>query len=876
MKKALKIFGIILLIFVALLMVIPFAFQSQIQDMVKRFINDNLNAKVEFSDVSLSFIRSFPQAHVSVSDLLITNFEPFKDETFLSSKNVVFTMSIKELFKNTEKEPITINSIAINEALLTLKTDKFGNDNYDITKDEENISTESKTNGFSFDIEHYSINNSALTYIDEASKTLVYITELNHTGKGVFSADKSELDTKSEAHMTFAMDSINYLNNNPIKLDAVIGMDLNNSKYTFKENKGFINKLPLEFNGYVQLLENGQEVDITFENPESSFKNFLAVMPEVYSKNIENVETTGNFKVKGLIKGLVSEETIPNLDINITSNNASFKYPDLPKRVENISIHTAIKNTTGKTDDTYVDIKTLDFKIDNDTFKSSAVLKNITGNMLVNAAIDGTINLGNISKAYPFDIEKELSGILKAKLNTAFDMNAIETNAYERIKNNGSISLKDVVFSSESLANPVNISKADVSFNSENIALNSFNAKTGGSDFNLTGSIKNLLGFLLSDAKLQGNFNANSNTFKVSDFMTEEVATSTEKKPNTDTSSLKIPAFLDCTINAEANTVVYDNLSLKNVKGKLIIKDEQAVLENMSSDIFDGQLAISGLVSTKSSKPIFDMDLGVKSFDIAKSFNGLELFQSLAPIAKVLQGKLNTSLNLKGSLGEDFSLDLNSISGNAFAELLANTISSKDNPLLNKLGGALSFIEFDKLNLNDLKANLVFDDGKVSVKPFNVTYNDISIQISGSHSFDKKLDYNAVFNVPAKYLGSDVNRLIGKIDDSNINNISIPVTANIAGTYSNPSLQTDLTTGVASLTKQLVEVEKQKLLNQGKDKANSMLGGLLGGSSKPIETDSTATTKADTTKTNTNTVEKEIKNVLGGLIKNRKKKDTIN
>ena len=115
--------------------------------------------------------------------------------------------------------------------------------------------------------------------------------------------------------------------------------------------------MPLEFQGYVKLLEEGQEVDITFENPESSFKDFLAVIPETYSKNIENVETTGDFKVNGIIKGMVSEETIPTLDINIISNNASFKYPDLPKRVENITINTSIKNTTGNADDTYVDIQ---------------------------------------------------------------------------------------------------------------------------------------------------------------------------------------------------------------------------------------------------------------------------------------------------------------------------------------------------------------------------------------------------------------------------------------------------------------------------------------------------------------------------------------
>ncbi len=885
MKKFLKIIGITVLVILLLLIVLPFAFQGQIKKTVKNVINENLNANVEFADVSLSFIRSFPQAYVNVDDLVITNFEPFKDETFLSAKNIAFTMSIKELFKNAEEEPIIVNSIEIDEALMTLQVDAFGNSNWDITKTDStavvNPSEKSDTSSnFTFDIEDYAIKNSALTYIDAVSNTQMYITELNHTGTGTFSAETSELDTKSEANVSMTIDSVQYLNNNSVKLDALIGLDLDNQKYTFKENKGFINKLPLTFNGYVQLIEEGQEIDITFENPESSFKDFLAVIPEAYSKNIENVETSGDFKVNGIIKGKVTETTIPTLDISIKSNNASFKYPDLPKSVSNINIDTAIKNTTGNVDDTFVEIKTLNFKIDQDVFKSSATIRNLTKNMLVNADIDGVLNLGNLSKAYPIDFDKELSGILKAKLNMAFDMEAIDTNAYERIKASGTMNVSDVVFSSEELVNPIQISKADMNFNPTTVSLNSFVAKTGTSDFSATGTINNLLGFMLSDQKLKGNFKLDSNKLVLGDFMAEESATAetkttSEKSTNAKASTsegMKIPDFLDCTINANAKTVVYDNLTLKDVTGTLIIKDEEANLQNLTSSIFNGILAVTGKVSTKTDTPVFDFNLGADGFDISESFQQMELLQNLAPIANVLQGKLNTVISLKGTLNNEMGLNMNSLTGSALAELLTTDIKQEEGSLLSKLDGALSFVDFTKLNLKDLKANLEFANGKVNVKPFNINYQDIDMVVSGSHGFDKTIDYSAVLDVPAKYLGSEVNRLIGKINDNEVNNLTIPVTANISGTFTSPKVQTDLTSGVSNLTKQLIEIEKQKLIGQGKDKVKDLLGGLMGGNSNaPKTTDSTAV-KTDTTSTKTEPVKESVKNILGGLLNNRKKK----
>ncbi|WP_055435595.1 AsmA-like C-terminal region-containing protein [Lacinutrix algicola] len=892
MKKILKITGISLLIIVILLLVAPFIFQNQIKDMVRNFINNSVNANVEFADVSLSFISSFPQANVTVDDLKITNLEPFKDETLGSVKSLSFDMSVKELFKNADEGPIVINSIYINEALVNLKVNKFGDANFDIAKETENTNTSTdKSEGFTLSIEDYAITKSALTYLDEGSNTRLHVTELDHSGSGIFSESVSELNTKSEANVTLSLDSTEYLSNNRIKLDALIDLDLENSKYTFKENKGLINDLPLEFSGYVQLIEDGQDIDITFENPGSTFKDFLAVIPKTYSNNISDVETSGNFKVNGKIKGLVTEKTIPTLDINIASNNASFKYPELPKRVENISINAAIKNTTGNVDDTFVDLKTLNFKIDEDEFKSSAVIKNLTKNMLVSANIDGVLNLANITKAYPITLENELSGIIKAKLNTSFDMNAIESNAYDRIKNNGNISVNNFVFSSADIVNPLNITEANVSFKPSIITLENFKATTGKTDLNATGTINNLLGFLLSDKKLKGDFNVVSNNFLISDFMVEGGSDKPVNQSAEPNDALKIPAFLDCTITADAKTVVYDNLTLTNVKGKLLIKDETANLQNVTSNLLGGNLNMTGLINTKTKTPTFEMDLGMSNFDISQSFRDLDMLQNLAPIANVLQGKLNSAITLNGTLGDDFTPLMSSISGGALAELLTTKVEPKNAALFDALTSKLSFIDFDKLDLKDLKTAIKFENSRVSISPFNLNYKDIGITVGGNHGFDKSMDYNVVFNVPAKYLGSEVNRLVGKINDNDVNKISIPVTANLTGSFTSPKVQTDLTSGVKNLTTQLIEIEKQKLLNNGKDKIKDLLGI---NSSNQTASDSTQTqtsspvinvikdifpngnnssTPTDSTKNPTNVV----KDVLGGLFgKKNKKKDTVN
>ena len=524
------------------------------------------------------------------------------------------------------------------------------------------------------------------------------------------------------------------------------------------------------------------------------------------------------------------------------------------------------------------------------------------GNTKVNLNADGKINLANISKAYPLSEDYGLTGLLKANINTSFDMASLEKHQYQNTKTSGDVSLTNFHYESEELNNPVDIKEAKVTFNPKTVSLDNFDGKTGATDFRANGTLNNLLGFVFNDENIEGNFTLKSNTFSLDDFMVEE--TLEENIPNKEETNetpierIKIPSFLDATINASANSVLYDNLNLKNVKGSIVIKDEKASLQNLSSTIFGGKLTFNGDVNTKNDISTFDLDLGMSDFKISESFKALNIFKVLAPLASSLKGKLNSNVKLSGNLNDDMTPDLGTLSGNLLAQLLTTKIDASNTPLLSALNSKISFVNFDALNLEDLKTALSFENGKVTVKPFTVNYKDVAINVDGNHTFDGQMQYKAILNVPAKYLGSEVNDLIAKIDDRDLDKLKVPVIATIGGDYTSPNIKTDLTSGISKLTKQLLDIQKQKLINQGKNKAQDLLSGLLNGDKKEATTslNTTPTTgvlgnilnnkKIDSTTTK-NTTEKDstIKkdavkdaatSILGGLFGKKKKKDTVN
>lgn len=868
MKKILKILGIFLLLLIIGIISIPFLFKETIQDKVRYLVNEHVHAKVDFANLDISLIRSFPQASVVIDELSIINHAPFEGDTLAYSKKITLDMSIKELFKNAS-EPISVQKIVIDEANIAIKTDSLGNSNVDIVKKQEDVAEtqpEEESGAFTFALDHYEINDSKILFKDDVSKTILTMSDLNHSGDGSISGEKIILDTKTNTKASLNLDGTKYLNKNKLQLDAQIELDLENQRYSFKENKALINRLPLEFAGYVQLFEKYIDVDLSFKTPSSDFKNFLAVIPETYVKNLDGIQTSGDFSINGTIKGKSDDTYIPKMDIKIASSNASFKYPDLPKGVKNININTQIKNETGLVDDTYIKISHLNFKIDQDSFAAKGSLRNLTKNMIVDMMLKGTLNLANLNQAYPLQLEEKINGIVNADIKTSFDMQSLEKEQYQNIKSSGTASISQFTYASSDTPNEIKIENANVSFTPRTISLDKMQATTGRSDLTATGTIQNLMGFLFAKQDLKGNFDVNSNVFAVDDFMISEQETKEEVASTTEDETMRIPSFLDATLNFDTKKVFYDNLELQNTKGTVKIKDETAYLENVTSNIFDGGMALNGNVSTKSKVPTFDMALDLSKIDIVKSFNNLELIKGLAPIAKALTGNLTTKINLNGNLNENLIPILTSLKGKALTEILNAQVSTTKTPFLSKLDNQLNFVEIDQLNLKDIKTNLSFDDGKINVKPFEFDVQGIKVTAGGNHSFDQNMNYNIKLDVPAKYLGSEVGNLISQLDQKEANTMTVGIPIGLSGNFKNPKINLDTDLAIKQLTQQIVDRKKEKVKGELIGKGQKVLTDLLGNSKK--QTDSSKTNSNNTEETLKNTA----KNILGGFL--GKKKDS--
>ncbi len=94
------------------------------------------------------------------------------------------------------------------------------------------------------------------------------------------------------------------------------------------------------------------------------------------------------------------------------------------------------------------------------------------------------------------------------------------------------------------------------------------------------------------------------------------------------------------------------------------------------------------------------MNLGLKAVNIAESFTQLDLLKSIAPIAGIVNGKINSTIKLSGDLQQDMTPNLKTITGDLLGELLSTTVNEKSSTLLSALDSKIPFIDLNKVNLN--------------------------------------------------------------------------------------------------------------------------------------------------------------------------------
>ncbi|MFA5971740.1 MAG: AsmA-like C-terminal region-containing protein [Lentimicrobiaceae bacterium] len=833
MKKALKISAIVIGLLLLVIIALPFVFKGKIQEAVQSEINKNLNAVVTFDGVGVTLLRHFPDLTVKVKDLIVVGKDDFEKDTLASLPVFSFTLDLSSVFRGSDYK---VKQIGLTSPRLLFKVLKNGKVNWDIMKATGTTDTVSTPSAFKVYLDKISISDAHFVYDDAEIPTMLLLDGLTGTLSGDMTADITTLDINALCKdLTVDYDGVRYMSKTKAELKTLLASDLSTWTFTFKDGNMRLNDLNITADGFFAMPDEGYKMDIKFAAKENTFKAFLSLIPAIYSKDFDNIKTSGTMSFDGFVKGLYSDVSIPAFAINLKVADGMFSYPGLPGNVSDINLQAVIANPDGVMDHTTVDVPRMHLSMMQTPVDITLSLRTPVSDPDINATVKGTVNLSSVSKIYPLGDKTKLSGIINADMAFSGKISAIEKGAYDQFKASGYAAVDQLVYEGEEIPQPVNISKARLDFTPAYAQLTGLAMTIGKSDLAANGKLENYIPYVMKkQAVLKGSLTTTSDFMDINSLITGSSTPATA-----DTSALtvvEIPGDMDLTLNTSFKKLIYDTYTMSNVNGIVKVKDHTLLLEGLNLNMLGGAVALKGSYSTfDPARPMVDMNLQVKNLEVKQAFQAFNPVQKFAPIAGKINGAISTNLKFKGALKRNMMPDLTSVS--AYGLVLSDVLKLVD---LNTLGKIADLLKMEKLRNPSLEnINLSFDvvDGKATVKPMDFKLGSYKANISGTTGLDQVLNFVLTLDIPRAEFGNKANSVLdGLVQDASKKGVNVklgdivPVTILIGGTATDPKITSGIKSAMADLAAdmkkqalEVVEKKKEELVTKAKDEATNLI-----------------------------------------------------
>ena len=882
MKTFLKILGALVILVIAAMIILPIVFKDDLVALAKEEGNKAVNAKIEFEEVRLSLFKSFPNFFFAIEGLKITGLDEFSEVELAHIKELDLVIDLMSVIKG---ESIQLKRIGIIEPKINILVLENGKANYDIAKTDstvveaEDSEIEQEGAAFKMDLKEISIVDGIFIYEDRTMPMAMGLHDLDIKVSGDMTAAQTNLQTHGEvADVDFYYDGIGYIRDAKVILDAGIGMNIDQMKFDFLDNRLKVNELPLSMEGWLAMPESAIDMDLTFAASETEFKEILSMVPAEFTKDLEGVETAGSLALDGYVKGTYLDSLYPAFGVNLLVKEGMFKYPDLPKSVESINVKAKVESADGDLDHTIVDVNNFSFVMADNPFRFDLYVSEPISDPFIRSHMDGKIVIDNIKDVIPLPEGDELSGTFLAKMNLEGRMSTLEKEQYEEFQAEGNLEVNEFRYTSDSLDYPINLKYAKLKFTPAFAELNDLNLLIGKSDLRANGRLENFVGYALTDqATLKGNLSLASTTLDLnelsgSDQEEVEEGNKTEEADSSESmAALLLPKRIDFTTTARIGEVIYDDLNIKNIEGAILLRNEKMSLQNTSMELLDGKMTMDGYYETTDSlRPSFDFGMDISDFDVKQTSETFVSIEKLAPIIKHSSGKYSAKMKVGGAMDSGMNPIYESFNGKG--GLLTQNVMIEDFKPLVKISKAIKYNDLNPLAVNDVDIKFTIAGGKVFVEPFELKVRDSKVTISGYNSLDQSINYTLDFEIPRKEFGGAANSALdGLLSQASSKGVDVKMADNISiavkveGTVEEPIIKTDFSSSakkakeaIKDQAKEMLEEKKKELERMAKEEAERKKKELEDQAKKELEKQKREAQKK---------IEEEAKKKLKGLFK---------
>ena len=742
MKIFRKILFYTLLAFAALflgLTVSVFLFKEKIISQFIREANKNLNTPVKIGKMDISMFPSFPQLSIVLNDVYI---EDSHDGQYplLTASEISFQLSPIQVWQGN----FTIEGLKIKNSETNLKINQQGKNNYTILKETGKTSGNAST--VKFRLEKVNLESTLVHYVDVNAEQLLTF----RSGELLASIQSANniYDIEAEGELTTERISVNeneFLTGKSFQVKSDLVYDDVQKTLVIKPSTLAVRNSSFSVEGSYKWKEKNI-IDISTEGKDTNIQTLLSLLTEGVAKKFERYKSKGDVYITAKLKGEISRKVSPSIAINFGFKDATLFNPESKSQITSANIEGSFSSPQIlDIQNAVLNLKNINGELNGEPFTGDFRLRDFK-DPDVACSFHGKLDAASLLDFYPVQNISKLSGSLLANVSFHGRVGLLKKRATaQRVSTQGTIDLQNIGFSyGEDQIQLQNLT-GGMQFNNNDLALSNVSGKLGNSDFLLNGFFKNIITFLLFENQpigietdLKSNFLDVDQLFALGFEKPEGGAA--RKKPEYE---FKISRNINLNFNCDVKALRYKRFHATELKGDLLVKNEMAVSRNIKFNSMGGEMTFSGIVDAKNNKAIDVVStFKLNGIYVDSVFYVFENFDQSFIVDKHLKGQANADVSLEFTLNQNLRL---------YQETLVSDISTsiKNGELNNfepmkKLNKYLNDEGLSKLRFSDIKNEIHIENKTVYIPQMEVRTNVTSIKVSGTHTFDQRIDYRII------------------------------------------------------------------------------------------------------------------------------------
>jgi hypothetical protein len=457
---------------------------GQFGKMARKKLNGLFTARVDFSKMSVSFLRKFPRTYLVLEDFRMIGTGRFEGDTLVACRKATATFGLGSVIR---RKHIKIKSVVLETPQVYAHVLADGQANWQILKRQappENVSPQpepapkrppgsrrkpKKTRPRAkVSVGRIEICNADLLFCNDRQRALVSTGGLDllilREGAGQDSVAEwtvqvyaGDLDLRTGNH--------DRLQDVRVGLASIIHAAPDHRMFGMEGCLLRINDMDIRLNGSAGKRDSGWVTDLSFASENAGFKRLLSLFPAVRRQaDFEHLQTAGRLAFDGYVKGTFNRQQKPVAALHLQLDSALLRYPRLPEPVDRIRLAVNLLYDGAAFDRSTFDLDGLHFELGGRPFDLHLHLQTPQSDLQVAGAMKGMIRLDSLAYAIPLPRDMQLTGFMECDLSLNGRMSALERDSFDGFHAQGMLELNGITLTNPRFPEGVDVPNLSVNF----------------------------------------------------------------------------------------------------------------------------------------------------------------------------------------------------------------------------------------------------------------------------------------------------------------------------------------------------------------------------------------------------------------------------